>query len=269
MKRLAFFAIAGLGAAVVAGQLSACVNVTTGSGSVEVVFDESYPFAPGGEVVASLGSADVEIRTSARSDARVTVEGTEKAFEQARFTVTNENGRLTVATKPQANVNIQIGRSLQIVVEVPEDVSVNAEVGSGEVTIGTVRGALAIETGSGDVETGDVGAAAEIETGSGSVSTGDVAGGIDISTGSGDVSFAVSRAAPVSVETGSGDVDGVIPADAGFSLSIGTGSGNIDVDGRLGLEVDGDDRDLEVEIGGGGPPLRIGTGSGDVDLRAR
>ena len=259
LQRLALFAVAGLA--------SACGGSADGPSGV--VFDESYAFAPGGEVVATLAAADLEVRTSARPGARVVVEGSREAFERARFTVALEDGRLTVETDPEPAAAVQTGRGLRVTVEVPEDVSVNAEVGSGDVTVGAVRGALAIETGSGDVTTQSVGAAAEVETGSGSVSAGPVAGGVDISTGSGDVSFSVSRSAPVSVETGSGRVEAGLPSGAPFAVGIQTGSGAIDVDDGLGFRGTSTEDDLEGEIGGGGPPLRIGTGSGDVTVRVR
>ncbi len=269
-QRFALICLVGLAVIVAATQLAACGGgYASSSGPSVTVFDESYDFSPGGEIVASLGSADLEVRTGSRSGARVIVEGSEDEFERARFTVTYEDGRLMLATNPRRNSGVRMSRGLTITVEVPEDVSVNAEVGSGEVTIGTVRGAIAIETGSGDVETQDVGAAAEVETGSGSVSVGVVAGGVDISTGSGDVSFSVSRSAPISVETGSGDVEGAIPADAGFSIGIGTGSGEIDIDSGLDFDGRTRDRSAEGDISGGGPPLRVSTGSGDVSIRIR
>ena len=264
-------------AAVLAFALAACGGSTTGDGDGpaarpgDVLFDEAFDLAPGSDVVADLGAADLAVVTTRSGGARVRVEArgrnAARAFERDRFRARLDGGRLVVSTERRSGVQNVRGGGYVVVVEVSEDVSVDAEVGSGDVTIGRVKGALAIDTGSGDVEAGSVGAAAEVETGSGDVRLGPVAGGADVGTGSGDVDLRVSASAPVAVETGSGDVAIAVPVGAGFEVSVQTGSGDVDIARDLGFR--GSTRGgAEGRIGSGGPPLRVGTGSGDVSIRS-
>lgn len=275
MRSLALLVLTGLAIAVSASQLAACIGASFSgppSGDPETLFDESFAFGTEGEIVADLGSMDIDIRTVRSSGARVVVEGWgsgAERFEEARFTATLDGDRLVLQTNPRRSRGWRSSGGLSLIVEVPSDISVNIEIGSGDVEIGAITGAVAIDTGSGDVEAVRIDGAAEVETGSGDVQLGPVGGGLDVSTGSGEVEVELTSSAPASVETGSGDVELALDKGLRFDVSVATGSGDIEIDDALSFDGSVRRQGAEGRIGTGGSPLRVSTGSGSVTIRSR
>jgi len=126
--------------------------------------------------------------------------------------------------------------TISYVVTTPPDTTLNAEAGSGRITVSGLRGSADVSAGSGTINLRDLGGDLRAHTGSGEIRFGRVGGNARL-------------------EAGSGDIDG--DAVAG-RLSASTGSGTIQVD-----RVDGG---ADVSTGSGG--LEIHQASGDITARA-
>lgn len=120
-------------------------------------------------------------------------------------------------------------------VEVPKDLDVRVDTGSGTIVLRALSGPVRVQTGSGDVEAGGLsGERAHVETGSGNVEVAFAAAPreVEMSTGSGDVEVRVPQGGyNVTLETGSGDKEIGVNHDpaAQARVVVRTGSGNAKV----------------------------------------
>lgn len=125
--------------------------------------------------------------------------------------------------------------SVDLSLDVPENVALTLRTGSGDVWVENVRGDISLRTGSGDI-------------------TGIALAGLDFSadTGSGDVRCALAPAERVRLRTGSGDVALTVPYGA-YRLNISTSAGDQKVEG---VQAD------EAAQG----TIDVSTGSGDLKI---
>ncbi len=146
-------------------------------------------------------------------------------------------------------------------VTVPPGTRIEAQVGSGDVSIAGLRtgSPIVVRAGSGDLDLRDV-SAPQLDL---RVGSGDIAGDlrrsplVDVKLGSGDLALALGRAPEhLRTSTGSGDVEVTVPAGPSYRIDTDTGSGDVTSDAALAH----DDRSPRL--------LAVSTGSGDVDLRA-
>ncbi|HEU4620287.1 MAG TPA: DUF4097 family beta strand repeat-containing protein [Gammaproteobacteria bacterium] len=189
-------------------------------------------------------------------------------------------------------------------ISLPADLHVNAEAGSGRISLSQLSGGARAEAGSGEIMVSNVSGGVELRAGSGTIRATGVMGGLRAMTGSGDI--VVERSGPGDVEvtagsgddvrltglegslsartgsgdvevdgrpagtwgieTGSGDLTVRLPDDASFDLSARTGSGDIDVQQPLTVQGRVEHGELNGKVRGGGPLLRLRTGSGDVRI---
>jgi hypothetical protein len=117
--------------------------------------------------------------------------------------------------------------ALDLVIEVPTNIALDVEDGSGEAKIVGV-GPLRMVDGSGDLEINGVKGNASVEDGSGNLTIENVQGALHVSDGSGNIN-AKNIVGDFTVdEDGSGDID---VAEVGGTMRVDEdGSGNIDVD---------------------------------------
>jgi len=143
--------------------------------------------------IAIYGSDDAEVTATAR------IQGPSNHLGHALT-----GGKLTLVDDCHENhCNVDVS------VAVPSGVSVEVHVGSGDLEVNDMLGAISLETGSGDILGYDL-AGADLRT----------------ETGSGDVSLDVSEPAErIHVRTHSGDVLVGVPAGA-YRLNVGTSSGD-------------------------------------------
>lgn len=102
--------------------------------------------------------------------------------------------------------------------------SVEIELGSGDVTVRDVAGAVKVENGSGDVTASNIGGPFKGEVGSGRAKVSDMRGEVSIINNSGDVEVAMAAVQGVRAESGSGDVTVRLPK-ATYRVDAETGSG--------------------------------------------
>jgi len=205
------------------------LDVTTGSGNIDVRPGDSSTVRVGGRIRSSNGwHADSE-----DSEKKVRYLESNPPIEQNGNVI-----RIGHIEDPELRRNISISYEI----ELPSETRLTSKTGSGNLTItgihgplkaGTGSGSVKIsnigdeieaESGSGDIEADSIKGHARIHTGSGWIHGSGIAGGIVATTGSGDIRLEQTAPGDVRVETGSGtaEVSGVHGG-----LEARAGSGNI------------------------------------------
>lgn len=168
--------------------------------------------------------------------------------------------------------DLQLACSADVIVEVPEGVSVDVINGSGDVRVSGTVGDVVASTGSGDVHLAGLSGTLVGETGSGDVLFESVLGDLDGTSGSGDIVGLDLSADHIHFATLSGDVD-VNQFCAFARIDASSGSGDIRVgvpDGTYALDLSSGSGDVDVTATGitGDPAaesvIRAETGSGDI-----
>ena len=192
------------------------------------------------------------------------------ALGRPRVTETVEGDTLRIRAECTAALS---WCEVSYVLTVPRGVTVVARSGSGSLAL-SGTGRVQADTGSGDVSLTSVTGGAVVRTGSGEVSVDEVSGeSLEVRTGSGDVTVDGAATPVLDARTGSGDLRLVLatPPD---SVRGETGSGDV----RVLLPLDGGAYDVQVDTGSGerqigvsdviGAPRRVvlRTGSGDVQV---
>jgi hypothetical protein len=130
---------------------------------------------------------------------------------------------------------------------------VDVELGSGDIRVREVSGAVGARTGSGEVTLVHVAGPVDVQSSSGSISGSGLSGPVVADTSSGDVVLELTRAQEVRASTSSGDVDLTVPA------------------GRYRVDT-GDDEGADIEVVGDPDAryaLELDTSSGDIAVRTR
>ncbi|MET8084783.1 DUF4097 family beta strand repeat-containing protein [Micromonospora sp. NPDC005237] len=132
--------------------------------------------------------------------------------------------------------------------------AVKLRLGSGDVRISDVAGAIDVETGSGNIELSEARSAVRLRAGSGDITARRVGGTTDAEAGSGNVVVELETAASARLHASSGDVSLVVPAGS-YRVRSNTGSG----DARITVT---DDPAASLVLDGS-------AGSGDVSISQR
>lgn len=155
-----------------------------------------------------------------------------------------------------------------------EDVgaSLKAHTGSGNITARSIGGPANLDTGSGDIELAQAASAnshSEVRagTGSGNIRLDGLSGGLDTHTGSGDITVSGTPTTDWRLQTGSGSLHLNLGPKAHFNLDANTGSGSVHTEQPIAMQGTLDKHHVRGTVNGGGPTLRAGTGSGDIDIR--
>jgi hypothetical protein len=142
-------------------EYDAGVEAARYDGQDEVLFERSFPVRPGDRLMMTLSSEDLVIETGT-GEAGVTVTGrgrdAREAFARRRFTADYAGGTLTVETDPERDGLRRGGEeaSYTVVVRVPEEMTAEVHLASGDVEAGDLTGDLHLDTASGDVGLGRV-----------------------------------------------------------------------------------------------------------------
>ncbi|MFT5756098.1 MAG: DUF4097 and DUF4098 domain-containing protein YvlB [Alteromonadaceae bacterium] len=150
---------------------------------------------------------------------------------------------------------------IDVVVDVPQQLMLAINDGSGDIKISDLNAFIEIKDGSGDLSINDINANIEIDDGSGDLSINDIVGNIDINDGSGELSV-TNIVGNVNIVDNSGEM--VLKNITG-NLAIEDGSGGIYVQkitGSVGIEDDSGDL-IVRQVGG---VVTIEDGSGDIDV---
>jgi DUF4097 and DUF4098 domain-containing protein YvlB len=288
-------------------QVGGAVNldVTTGSGSIQVRTGASNQVLVTGHIKATEWFGDAESRVKRLED--------NPPIQQSGSEI-----RIGHVDDPELTHNISI--SYEIIV--PEETQLRAHSGSGNQSVEGVRGPLEIDTGSGGLKISGIGARVQASTGSGNIEIGgvkgdvraktgsgsiqatEIAGGFEAETGSGRITLQQTAPGSVRAETGSGGMElhglrgsleaqagsGTIradgsptgawslrtgsgsvqlklPPDAAFDLEAHTSSGSISVDHPVTVQGSMGRKDIHGKVRGGGVPVEVHTASGNIAIQ--
>lgn len=132
--------------------------------------------------------------------------------------------------------------------------SVNADVSSGSVQLHRIDKTIRAHSGSGDIDLVDVGGNVDVDTSSGEIDGRGLRGAeLRARTGSGNLQLTMASPQFVDAETGSGEVELTVPPGP-YRVNTSTGSGNEQIDVA---------RDQNAQR-----RLNLSTGSGDLEVRS-
>jgi len=269
------------------------LEVDTGSGSIDI------SSGPGRDVVI-IGKVTVNRKAFWRKDSDGNADEI-LAEVLANPPVELEGDRLRVGHIRDRDVRNRVSISYEIVV--PADTHVDADTGSGSITVTNIMASVDVGSGSGGLRLENISGPVRAKTGSGSIRAEGVAGEFRGSTGSGSVFLRQTAPGDVKVSTGSGSteltgIDGSLsasagsgsitvegrqqgdwkigtgsgsivvhlPDDAAFDLDAESNSGSITIDHPLMVQGKVSKRHIRGEVRGGGPLLDINTGSGGIRI---
>jgi hypothetical protein len=136
------------------------------------------------------------------------------------------NGDKAVLVSKFKNKIFYGSRSINVTVNVPKNIHIDVDDGSGAISIQDISGDIYVDDGSGEIEIENIQGSVKIDDGSGTVSISDVEGDVSIDDGSGTIDVSVVGGTVV-VDDGSGSIkiesvggDVHIKDDGSGSLSI-------------------------------------------------
>lgn len=200
------------------------LEIDAGAGSMEVVG------VSGASEIRVVATIQVPGRDDDRAMKRIESDMTlslEKQSDTALLKSWFDNGAFNWGDSP----------SIKLEVEMPENMHLAVDDGSGSMQISSVRGDIRIDDGSGSLTMQDVGGTVEIEDGSGSITVSGVGGDIEIDDGSGGIRVR-DVAGSVTVDDGSGGIDVrdveedlIIVDDGSGGLDFSNIGGRVEKDG--------------------------------------
>ncbi len=211
-----------------------------------------------------------ELRVDAARGANATVSGKACAsdagtLDQLTLVQERSGDKLVVRARREGNRTFAIGQHyayLQLTANVPDDVMVQLNVGSGDAWV-TGASALSIDLGSGDVEARRIRGRVTAKVGSGDIELDDIGSLNVLSIGSGDV---VARNVRGNAEVGSIGSGDFTAKGVGGNVEIGSiGSGDADVESITGSVVVGSIGSGSLDAQGVSGNLTVRSkGSGDI-----
>jgi hypothetical protein len=211
----------------------------------------------------STSSGDITIKKSSNGETNVNVRYTydekdfqiimeeadgrlilEEKFERGSY---SGNSSWTLEVPDNVTMKLNTGSGDLVINELTGNIKSNS--GSGNIELTAVKGELDFNTGSGDVELENMDGQLDLNTGSGNITLRNSKGSYDLNAGSGDIRFD-KVSGDFQVNTGSGDIKANSVSIAGNS-KFNTGSGNATVS-------------LAAELKSS---ISINSGSGDSKLQ--
>lgn len=263
--------------------LAAALVVSTACDVVELVaqgqtgsFERTLPVSGPVVVDVRTGSGDIQIKTGPAGTVRVVGRIHARGVALSESAASRVSAIEKAPPIEQAGTTIRIGDrgnnpvyqhvSISYEITVPANTQIQSTTGSGDLTIGNMRGSITAQTGSGNIDIAETGGDVHAQTGSGDIRARAVGGTIRAHTGSGDIEIRQTARADAEMQTGSGDVQLILADNAAFDLVARTGSGAIHVTQPIATRVQSRNR-LEGAVRGGGGRVNVHTGSGSITIR--
>ncbi|MGI0129955.1 MAG: DUF4097 family beta strand repeat-containing protein, partial [Thermoplasmata archaeon] len=245
------------------------------SRAAEGSFDRTLNVTGPVELDVTTGSGTIHVRAGDSSTVRVHATlrshngwgGNDRAEDRVHYLeqhppIEQDGNTIRIGHIEDRELTRNISISYDLVV--PADTRLAAQTGSGDQTIGGIRGPLKASTGSGSLRISDIGDEVRANTGSGDIQLDAIKGGVSANTGSGTIR-ARGVAGEFVGETGSGNVH--LEQTAPGRVKVTSGSGSVDLNGVRGA--------LRVEAGSGNiraqgeatGDWRLDTGSGGITVR--
>lgn len=266
------------------------VEVSTGSGNVAVHTGDSTSVRVIGHIHANhswlFGSRDLE--KVKRIEANPPIEQTGNIIKIGKFNDPDLKRNISIDFEvwvPEQTTMRANSGSGDVMVENIKAM-VNASTGSGNVQVRNINGEVRLNTGSGDIDaqnmignvTADTGSgnvkigmsgdgSLRLGTGSGDVIANRIKGGLRARTGSGNITADGDVTSEWSVETGSGDVSVSLPQNARFEIAASTGSGDLSLNREITMSGTINPHRVRGKVNGGGPLVQLQTSSGNIHLK--
>jgi hypothetical protein len=229
-------------------------NIRLSTASGDIVIKKSTSGETKVNVRYSYDDQDYKVMIE-ESEGRLTLE---EKFENGSY---SGNSHWTVEVPDNVTMKLNTGSGDVMASDVTANIKSNT--GSGNIELTSVKGELNFNTGSGDCELDNVEGELDLNTGSGNISLRNSKGTFDMNAGSGDIRFE-KVSGDFQVNTGSGDIKANNVTVAGSS-KFNTGSGNATV--SLAAELKSS---ISVNSGSGDSKLQFNGApmSGQVTMTA-
>ncbi|MDA2914318.1 DUF4097 domain-containing protein [Acidobacteriia bacterium AH_259_A11_L15] len=248
IRRTLWFPAAALLAALVLFTGTACA---LGPFSAEGSFERTLTVTGPVKLEVQTGSGDISVRAGepgqviVRGQIRARGTDAEEKIEQLEANPPIKQDGNTIRVGPIQDRNLRRNVSISYELIVPVDTRLEADTGSGDLTIAGIRGPVSADTGSGSIQLSNLGGNVTADTGSGDIELRTIEGNVSADTGSGSIR-ASGVAGAFSGDTGSGNVRLEQTAPGPVNVNIGSGS---------------------VELSGVRGPVKVSTGSGDITVQ--
>lgn len=211
----------------------------------------------------STSSGDVTIRKARGTSVEVAIT---HSYSSDVFTPVMEesNGKLTLK---EEFVRGSHSGNASWTVAIPDNIRLNMNSGSGDITITDVKADMKSSLGSGDITIEGVSGELTFNTGSGDIRLEDTEGELSFNTGSGDIRSNGGRGS-FRFNAGSGNIE-LLNVNGTFEINTGSGdieSGNLQLNGPG--KFNSGSGDAVVSLSGNlDHSISIASGSGDAKLR--
>jgi hypothetical protein len=199
------------------------VIIDAGAGSLEITGVSGTDEIAVRAIIQVPGRNDDEAREVIESDLVLTLE---KSGDIAVLNADFKERRWDFGDSP----------SVELLVKIPNKLSLAVGDGSGSISVSDVSGAIEIEDGSGSITLTNVGGEVRIDDGSGSISAEDVGGDISIEDGSGSINVGGVTGSVV-IDDGSGSIE--VNDVQGDLIIVDDGSGALKFSGIKGQVQNG------------------------------
>ena len=196
-------------------------TIVTGVGQASYPVTATIPLQ-NGQLVASMGGADVTLRQDQARSSTARLTGTvQYSLVHPNFTV--------IGTAASLDCRLPAGNcGLNATLDVPADTPVDLATGGGNVQASGIQRDITMDTAGGDVTLSGIDGNTDLSTGGGNVNAGDLGGIVNFTTAGGDVTVNDLFSPHVKMETGGGNVTMTF-TEAPADLDITSSGGDITV----------------------------------------
>lgn len=264
-------------------------------GHDEVMIDSHFNVRPGGTLDVRVGDSNLIVETGDSPDAQVTVTLRGEDMEQARryykalnFQVVQSGNTLRITTDEGRNGSFSFGDNggaeITVRARIPEQFNAYLATSDGNVSLGALRGTVAIATSDGNVSTEDLnGTNVSLKTSDGNISTGSVQGeSISLITSDGNIQITGGTSTSIVLHTSDGNIvaerlrgkvdaatsDGNIQLGQvdGAVIALRTSDGDVVADALSTGQADVETSDGNIRLASMDGPLRARTSSGEIEV---
>jgi hypothetical protein len=177
------------------------------------------------KVTGNSSSRDIEVKAEIIVKGKSDKDANEYIRKNVILTLKRKGDKAVLISKFKNNI-FSGSRAINLTVNVPKNIHLDVDDGSGQMSIQNITGDIYVEDGSGEIEIENIQGNVKIVDGSGTVSVRDVEGDVSINDGSGTIDVSgVSGTVVVDDGSGSINIEGVggdvhIKDDGSGSLSI-------------------------------------------------
>lgn len=236
-------------------------------------WSKTYAVTGKADLWMKTGDGNVRVEVWDRKDVEARLETVGYAINKDFTLIERQVGdRVEIEAKfPSTSWNLGIGRrSLDFVVRVPREATLDISTGDGHVRVTSVKGESRLHTGDGAIEATGLDGRLVASSGDGRITVAGRFDELDIHTGDGSVEASVLPGSTVatawSVRTGDGSVTLRLPDGFKANLSADTGDGRVTMNVPVTLSGRLDSSHVRGSLNGGGGSLTIHTGDGAIRL---